>query len=152
MNKKSFQNYYLHPFNKFHFSVIHQSMTLTLHGTHCAHTSMNDRKMKFITYIYTFFFTSFLFISCEVLISCQIKRKKSYKPTCLVITFNSCLLAMRLRQPINYFIYPRHHLHVPSQTVVQQSMTFGGPKQIYLRKLLVSVIISNCISLCSWFK
>ena len=54
--------------NKFHFSEVHGSMnetghmqskwrpkgvTLTLHGTHCVHTSMSFRKMKFIFYIYT---------------------------------------------------------------------------------------------------
>ena len=29
-----------------------KSVTLTLHGTHCVHTSMNLRKMKFISSIY----------------------------------------------------------------------------------------------------
>ena len=58
-------NYYLR--NKFHFSEGHGSMnamgyvqskwrpkgvTLTLHGTHCDHTSMILRKMKLISYIY----------------------------------------------------------------------------------------------------
>ena len=54
--------------DEFPFSDIHRSMnamdlvqskcrplgvTLTLHGTHCIHTSVNDRKGKFISYIYT---------------------------------------------------------------------------------------------------
>ena len=53
--------------NKFHFSDIHwnmnamghmqnkwqpKGMTLTLHVTHCIHTSMKVRKMKYIFYIY----------------------------------------------------------------------------------------------------
>ena len=56
--------------NKFCFSEVHGRMNamghvqskwhtkgvmLTLHGTHCIHTSMNRRKMKFISYIYTLF-------------------------------------------------------------------------------------------------
>ena len=55
--------------NKFHFSEDNGSMnprghvqkkwrpkgvTFTLHGTRCVHTSMNFRKMKFISYIYTY--------------------------------------------------------------------------------------------------
>ena len=60
--------------NKFHFSEVHGSMnamghvqskwhpkcvTLTLHGTPCVLTSMNLRKMKFISYIYTSFLHRF---------------------------------------------------------------------------------------------
>ena len=60
--------------NKSHFSEVHGSMnttghvqskwrptrvTLTLHGTRCVHTSMNIRKMKFISYIYTLFLHRF---------------------------------------------------------------------------------------------
>ena len=41
---------------------------LTLHGTCCVHTSMNLRKKKFISYIYTLFLHRFLFIICEILI------------------------------------------------------------------------------------
>ena len=69
--------------NKFHFSEVHRSMiatgnmqsmghpkgvTSTLHGTHCVHTSMNLRNMKYIPYIYTCFyslFVEFLFKSCK---------------------------------------------------------------------------------------
>ena len=58
----------LHLGNKSHVSEVHGSMnatghvqskwrpkgvTLTLHGTHCILISMNLRKMKFISYIYT---------------------------------------------------------------------------------------------------
>ena len=52
--------------NKFHFSEVHENMNamghmqskwhlnmLTLHGTCWVHTSMNLRKIKFISYIYT---------------------------------------------------------------------------------------------------
>ena len=62
----------VHLRNKFHFSEVHGSMNAmgqvqsTLHGTRCVHTSMNLRKIKFISYIYTF--TSFLFIICKILI------------------------------------------------------------------------------------
>ena len=60
--------------NKLHLSVIHRStkakapmltkwhpkgFTLTLHETHCVHTSKNVRKMKFISYIYTLFLHRF---------------------------------------------------------------------------------------------
>ena len=47
-------------------------LMLTLHGTRCVHTSMNLRKMKFISYIYTLFldrfcslFVEFWFKSCK---------------------------------------------------------------------------------------
>ena len=60
--------------NKFHFSEVHGSMnatghvqskwrpkcvTLTLHETSCVLTSMNLRKIKFISYIYTLFLHRF---------------------------------------------------------------------------------------------
>ena len=73
--------------NKFHFPEVHGSMnatdhvqskwrpkgfTLTLHGTRCVLTSMNLRKMKFISYIYILFlhrfcslFVESLFKSCK---------------------------------------------------------------------------------------
>ena len=65
--------------NKFHFSEVHESMnatgpvqssgvTLTLHGTRCVHISMNLRKIKFISDIYTLIFTTFLFIICAIFI------------------------------------------------------------------------------------
>ena len=65
--------------NKFHFSEVHESMnatgpvqssgvTLTLHGTRCVHISMNIRKIKFISDIYTLIFTTFLFIICAIFI------------------------------------------------------------------------------------
>ena len=65
--------------NKFHFSEVHESInatghaqnkwrpsgvTLTLHSTRCVHTSMNLRKMKFISYIYTLFLHRF----CSLLV------------------------------------------------------------------------------------
>ena len=34
-------------------SMMPKGIMLTLLGTHCVHTSMNRRKMKFISYIYT---------------------------------------------------------------------------------------------------
>ena len=61
--------------NKLHFSEVHGSMnatghvqskwrpkgvTLTLHGTRCVLTSMNLRKMKFISYIHTLFYIVFV--------------------------------------------------------------------------------------------
>ena len=65
---------------------------LTLHGTDCLHrpTSVNLRKNEIHLLYLHFDFTSFLFIIYEVLIKIlQNKRqRKSYKPTCLVITFN----------------------------------------------------------------
>ena len=63
--------------NKFHFSFVHRKqwvsckvsdINLTSPRTHWVHTSMNNRKMQFNSYIYTFVFTSFLFNSCEVLV------------------------------------------------------------------------------------
>ena len=79
--------------NQFHFSDVHQSMNavgpvqikclpkgvmLTLLVTHCVLTSMNVRKMKFISYIYTLFvhcfcslFVKFRCKSCKI--SCEEK-------------------------------------------------------------------------------
>ena len=37
-----------------------KGVTLTLHGTRCVHTSMNRRRMKFISYIYTFLYIIFV--------------------------------------------------------------------------------------------
>ena len=65
--------------NKFNFSEVHESMnatgpvqssgvTLTLHGNRCVHISMNLRKIKFISDIYTLIFTTFLFIICAIFI------------------------------------------------------------------------------------
>ena len=65
--------------NEFNFSEVHESMnatgpvqssgvTLTLHGTRCVHISMNLRKIKFISDIYTLIFTTFLFIICALFI------------------------------------------------------------------------------------
>ena len=66
--------------NKFHFSEVHGSMNatghmqskwrpkgvmLTLHGTRYVHTSMNVRKMKFISYIYTLFLHRFCSLFVE---------------------------------------------------------------------------------------
>ena len=53
--------------NEFHSCVVHRSMNamglvqskLTLHRTHCVHTSINNRKMKFNSCIYTLFFNRF---------------------------------------------------------------------------------------------
>ena len=118
--------------NKFNFSDIHRSMNamglgqskwrpkgimFTLHRTHCLHTLMNVRKMKFISYIYTSFLHRFccLFVMfwCK---SCRVSGEESYKPTCLVITFNSHLhdVNWTLHRPINYFIYLWRPLHVMS--------------------------------------
>ena len=46
-----------------------KGVILTLHGTRCVHTSMNLRKIKFISYIYTLFLHRFFFIICEIFIS-----------------------------------------------------------------------------------
>ena len=70
--------------NNFHFSEVHGSMNatghvqspsgfmLTLHRTRCVHTSMNLRKMKFISFVYNLFlhrfcslFVKFWFKSCK---------------------------------------------------------------------------------------
>ena len=65
--------------NKFHFSEVHGSMNATGHvqkvtpeGHHinfpqdrCIHTSMNLRKMKFISYIYTLFLHRFCLLFVE---------------------------------------------------------------------------------------
>ena len=37
---------------KYIVQIIGKSVMLTLHVTYCVHTSMNVRKMKFISYIY----------------------------------------------------------------------------------------------------
>ena len=108
---------FYHLRNKFHFSEVHQSMnatgqvqskgcqkgvTLTLHGTNCVHTSMILRKMKFISYIYTFFLYHFCSLSVKFWFkSCKINCekyavKRSYKARCLVITFNGLLLDITL--------------------------------------------------------
>ena len=67
--------------DKFHFSEVHGSMnatghveskrrpkgiTSTLHRTRCVHTSMNLRKMKFISYIYTLFLHCFCSLFVEI--------------------------------------------------------------------------------------
>ena len=76
--------------NKFYLPEVHRSMNatghvqskwrpkgvmLTLHMTRCVHTLMNLRKMKFISYIYTLFSLSFLFIICEVLIEILLNKR-----------------------------------------------------------------------------
>ena len=68
--------------NKFHFSEVH--------GTRCVHTSMNLRNMKFFSYIYILFLHRFCSFFVEFWFkSWKWAAKKSYNPTCLVITFNS---------------------------------------------------------------
>ena len=70
----------VHLRNKFHYFEVHGSMnatghvqnkwhpkgaTLTLHGTPCVLTSMNLRKIKFISYIYTLFLHRFCSVFVE---------------------------------------------------------------------------------------
>ena len=116
--------------NKFHFSEVHGSMTATdhvqskwrpkgltlaLHGTRCVHTSMNLRKMKFISYIYTLFYIFFVHYLWNFDLNLANKRRRCYHPTCLVITFNSRHHDMTSCRPINYCIYLWHRLRVTSR-------------------------------------
>ena len=62
--------------NKFHFTDIHWSMNTTSRmqskwpiAFKAFHISMDVRKMKFISYIYTLFLHKFLFIICDGLLS-----------------------------------------------------------------------------------
>ena len=53
--------------------LVQNSVTLTLHGTHCVHTMTLLRKTKFILYLH-FVFTSVSFIICEDFISSPSRR------------------------------------------------------------------------------
>ena len=44
-------------------SYFNEQKSVNLHRTHCIHTSMNNRKMKFISYFYTCFYI--IFIHCQ---------------------------------------------------------------------------------------
>ena len=58
--------------NGFHAKLT-KNITLILHGTYCVHTSINLRKMKFITNIYTLFLHRFCSLFLKVLLkSCKI--------------------------------------------------------------------------------
>ena len=50
--------------------------TLTLHGTRCVHTSMNLRKMKFISYIYTLILHRFCLLFVNFLFKLANKRRR----------------------------------------------------------------------------
>ena len=68
------------------------SDALTLHGTRCIHTSMNLRKMKFISYKFTFYFyIIFVHYLWNFDLNLANKRQRSYNLTYLVITLNSRL-------------------------------------------------------------
>ena len=64
-------------------------VALILFKIHCVHTSINVRKVKFISYIYTLFLYRFV----HYLRSSEVKQaaKKIYSQTCLVFMFNSRL-------------------------------------------------------------
>ena len=74
--------------NKFHFSEVHGSMNTT--GPVAFILPWTSEKKKFISYIYILFLHRFCSLSVEFWFkSWKWAAKKSYNPTCLVITFNS---------------------------------------------------------------
>ena len=83
----------LHLRNIFHFSEVHGSMNAKghVHWIRCVHTSINHRKMKLISYIYTLFLHRFcsLFVEFYLNLANKLRRKACYIPTCLFITFSS---------------------------------------------------------------
>ena len=78
---------------------------LTLLGTHCVHTSMNVRKMKFISYIYTLFIRHF----CSVFVKFECISFKTNMFACYIQQ------PFPWRRPINSVIYPWPRLRVKSR-------------------------------------
>ena len=85
--------------------------------------------MKYISYIYTLFLLRFCSLFVEFLFkSCKTAEKKSYNPTCLVITFNSrhydmTSIERNVSQSTIAFIYG-----VAWTSVVHGCMNLVGPK------------------------
>ena len=94
-------------------------VTFTLHGTHCFHTSMNVRKMKFIPYIN---FKLCLLCFCSLFVKFWCKCCKIKVINCRVWLLCSTAVSMTWHQwhdiswtlhwPLNYFIYLWHRLRV----------------------------------------
>ena len=124
-----------------------KGITLTLHGTHCVHTSMNVRKMKFISCIYTLF----LHLFCSLFANfwckfCIYVAKRSYKPTYLVIMFSGWSRGGSWVQTnpllsLNYFIFmvnfreklvklhksnPPHLIWTPDSKILDPPLTFNS--------------------------
>ena len=84
---------------KFHFSEIHGSMNTTdhvqskwcpMHCTRCFHTSVNIRKIKFISYITLCSYIVFVHYLWNFDLNlASTAAKKHYNTACLVITFNN---------------------------------------------------------------
>ena len=53
-----------------------KGVTLTLHGTSYIHTSMNLRKMKFISYIYTLIYIDFVHYLSNFYLNLANKQKE----------------------------------------------------------------------------
>ena len=105
-------------------------VTLTLHWTNRVHTSVNARKMKFISYMYTLFLyrfcSSFMQFGCK---SCKISDEEKFWKDVFgsMTTFNSRLHDMMSveSRPFNYFIYPwRRKRKTPRRVKECRSSTY----------------------------
>ena len=131
--------------NEFHFSEVHGSMnatgpvqsssvTLTLHGTRCVHISMNLRKMKFISYIYTLFSHRFCSLFVEFYLNLANKRGRKVIIRCVWL-LRSTTVTMTWHQRNVTSANQLLHLSMTSLTrnvawtsVVHGCMNFVRPK------------------------
>ena len=68
-----------------------KGVMLTLHETHCVHSSMNV-KIKFISFLTLLFYIVLVhYFSSFTVNLVEYAAKKSYKPTCLLIRLKSGL-------------------------------------------------------------
>ena len=119
--------------NKFHFSEVHRSMNatghvqskwrpkgamLTVHATRWVNTSMNLRKMKFISYIYTLFLHRFVHNLWNIDLTLANKRRRKVLIRRVWLIRSTAVTMTRLnrtlRRPIIRCIYIWRRLSVTS--------------------------------------
>ena len=119
---------------KFHFSEVHGSMnatdhvqskwcpkgfTLTLHGTRCVHTSINLRKIKFISYIYTLYLHRFCSLFVIFYFNLANKRRRNLYSDVFGYYFQQPSpwhnVNRTLRRTINFCVYLWRRLRVMSR-------------------------------------
>ena len=93
---------------------------LTLHGTHCAHTSMNLRRNEIYLLYLQFVFTLFLLIICEVLIKIwqhiwqrKVIHRRVWWIRSAAISRHD--VSQTLRRPVHFFIHLWWRLRVISR-------------------------------------
>ena len=116
--------------------------------TRCVHTSMNLRKMKLISYIYTCFciiFVHYLWWNIVLYLENKRRRKVIIRH---VWSLCSTAVTMTWRQSNITSANQLLHLSMTSlarnvawTSVVHECMNLVGPKKVHLRKLLASVNI-----------